>query len=160
MDEKKLGSILFINIVSAFASATVVIAVTVRIFGDWAMEYSGLFRLGSEGLAFETIVQIFVLSVAFGILLTLFTSEIFFNKVRLLWRVAILVFLSYVMCTAFVVIFRWIPINSWEAWASYLVGFTIFYGMGTALMVIETVREDKRYEKLLSDYKKKEAGND
>jgi len=115
----------------------------------------GLFRL-DEGLAFEGIIQLFIWSCVISSLVTVLTSDIWFSKILLLWRVAVLMLLGVVVSIAFAIVFRWFPLDSWEAWSTFLIFFVVGFGTGLTALIIKTKIEDNRYNKLLSNYKSKQ----
>ena len=124
-----------------------------QIFGEHIFEPFGVYILGGEGLAYKTIAQILALSIILGALLTIFVSDTFFTKIMLLWRCVIFIFFSLVTLCLFVIIFQWFPVDRWEAWMFMSLFFILFFMLGTLPMFIKTRLADRRYEKLLSEYK-------
>ncbi|MCL2216797.1 MAG: hypothetical protein FWB91_07220 [Defluviitaleaceae bacterium] len=158
MDEKKsIVSIFFQHITAAFALSVIALSVTGWLLGDSQIEYDGLFRLGSAGLSFESLAQMFAFSVVISILETVLTSDIFFKKAMLLWRMILLLFFGIVSCVVFAVVFRWFPLDIWEAWAAFLTFFVVGFGLGCFVLIAKTKLEDRRYSKLLSDYKRRNS---
>ena len=113
------------------------------------------FSIGTGGLQFEGIFQIFGLSVVLGVLLLIFMSEIFLSKYMLVWRYLFFLTSALVAISVFVVIFRWFPPNVWQGWVMLLATFAIFSSVSMIPNFIKIKREDKEYEKALSDYKQK-----
>jgi len=139
----------------AFTLAVIAISITGWILGDSQIQYDGLLRLGRAGLSFQTLAQLFAWSVVISILSVLLTSDIFFKKVLLLWRMVLLTFLGIATCIAFAVVFRWFPLDIWEAWAGFLTFFVVGFGFSSFGMIMKTKLEDRRYNNALSDYKLK-----
>jgi len=161
MDEKK--SIFFQicrNTIDSFAMAIIAVSIFGWTRASEAIQGVGMLRLGSEGLAFQSIAQLFAWALVLAIMITLLTSDIFFKKVMLLWRVIALLFLGIVTSAAFAFIFRWFPLDNFEAWAGFLIFFGVGFGGGLFAMVAKVKIEDKRYSKLLSEYKSKEKQED
>jgi len=159
MDEKKSASKIFIGHLSTtFIASVLAITFTGMWLVDTTREHGGLFRL-SEGLAFEGILQIFVWSCIISGLVTALTSDIWFSKIMLLWRVVALMILAVAVSVGFAIMFRWLPLDaSWEAWATFLVFFIAGFGGGLVAMIAKTKIEDRRFNKLLSEYKAKKEG--
>jgi MFS family permease len=159
LDENKNVIKIFIEHLSTTFIATIMV---ITLTGMWTVDatgvYDGLFRL-SEGLAFEGIVQIFIWSCIISALVTALTSDIWFSKIMLLWRVVALMFLAVAVSVGFAIVFRWFPLDAWEAWVTFLVFFIVGFGGGLVAMVAKTKIEDRRYNKLLSEYKSKRGRN-
>ncbi|MCL1882397.1 MAG: hypothetical protein FWF81_01410 [Defluviitaleaceae bacterium] len=155
MDEKKSAFKLFyLNLSSTFISSVMAIVLAGMLFVDSENVQSGLFRLG-EGLAYEGVIQIFLWSCVISGLTVVLTSDIWFGKIMLLWRAAVLMFLAVAVTALFVFVFRWFPLDVWEAWATFLAFFIIGFGGGLAVAVAKTKIDDRRFNKLLSEYKSK-----
>ncbi|MCL2226009.1 MAG: hypothetical protein FWB97_00035 [Oscillospiraceae bacterium] len=160
MEEKKrIVNLIYQNTITSFALSILAISATGWMLGDSQIEFGGIFRLGSAGLSFQSIAQIFALSLALGVLNTLLTSDLLFRKVMLLWRMVSLLFLGVVSCIIFAIVFRWFPLNMWEAWAAFLGFFVGGFGLGSLGMIAKTKIEDKRYNKALSNHKLKREGS-
>ena len=152
----------FIKILSqqtviTFAYALIAISVTGWIAGDAVKEYSGLFSLGSVGLSYQSIMQIFILSVIISFIVALLCSDIVFRKTMLLWRYILIWFLSLISSGVFAAVFRWLPLDSWGGWVILGISLTVFFIIGAFGMIAKTKLEEKRYNKLLSDYKAKQG---
>ena len=159
MDEKKSAFKLFyLNLSSTFISSVMAIVLAGMLFVDSENVQGGLFRLG-EGLAYEGVIQIFIWSCVISGLTVVLVSDIWFGKIMLLWRAALLMFLAVVVSVGFAIVFRWFPLDAWEAWTTFLVFFIIGFGGGLAVAVAKTKIEDRRFNKLLSEYKSKRGEN-
>ena len=111
------------------------------------------FGLGLGGLHFEGIFQLFGLSVVLAILLLIFMSDIFLSKYMLMWRYLFFLGSALISISAFVVIFAWFPPDNWQGWGVMLATFIVFSSLSMIPTFIKVKREDKEYEKALSDYK-------
>lgn len=162
MNEKKpTGNGFLHNVITAFAYSMIAISVIGFLLGDDVKELSSLFRLGSEGLSFPSILQIFIFSLILVCLRTLLLSDLIFKKMMLLWRCVLLLLLTLVLAGIFAALFRWFPVELWEAWVSFILSVVVCFVIGAGGMILKTKLEDKKYDKLLSDYKakqKKESG--
>ena len=156
MEEQKGFAQIFMQItIITFAYAIIVISLTGWFFGEGALERSELFALGSAGLPFQSIMQIFILSVIIGLISAMLISDIIFKKTMLLWRYIFIWFSCLVASGIFAAVFRWLPLNLWGAWIMFILGLTIFFIIGASGMALKTKLEEKRYNKLLSEYRTK-----
>ena len=157
---KKIEKYLFETIAVTFAMATFGAAMggfLMDTFGSGVTVYGGFFAYGLGGLYYERIFQLFGLSVVLGVLLLIFISDLVLEKVMLLWRYVIFLPLAIVAISAFVIMFRWFPIDVWQWWA-LLIAVFVTSSLGSMIpMFVKVRREDKQYEKALSDYKKKQV---
>jgi len=154
MDEKKsIFSMICQYTLETFALSVIAVSISGWLTGDLVSVNEGLLRLGSEGLSFQSIAQLFAYSFTISIQIILLTTDILFKQAMLLWRVVLLLFLGTATSVAFAIIFRWIPLDLWEAWVGFLAFFIAGFGGGLVFMIVKTKIKDKHYEKLLSDYK-------
>ena len=117
----------------------------------------GFFVIGAEGISYASIFQLFGMSVTLSVLLLIFVSDFFLSKYMLVWRYMIFMGLALIAISLFVVVFRWFPPGVWQGWASLLGAFTVFSSVSMIPTFIKIKREDKEYEKALSEYKSKQA---
>jgi len=159
MDEKKSIAKTFYNHLSTtFMFAILAMALTGLVTSD-SVEQVGLF-VTDAGLSFSGILQLLLWSSVISLLGMVLTSDIWFKKVMLLWRVVVLFFLGIATSIAFATIFQWIPTDSWRAWAGFISFFVIGFGAGLAAILVKVKIKDRRYNKLLSEYKSKREESD
>lgn len=159
MGEKKITAKVFCeHLAKTFVSAILAITFAGICLVDTTSEHEGLFRLG-EGLAFEGIIQIFIWSCIISGLITVLISDMWLSKRMLLWRAAALTILAVAVSVGFAVVFRWFPLDAWEAWATFLIFFIVGFGGGLVTMLGKTKIEDRYYNKLLAEYKSKREGD-
>jgi len=114
------------------------------------------FLLSSEGIPYPGIIQILLMSNVIGGINLLIFSDLIFKKLMLMWRTVIFVLLTFVSVIAIAVIFRWFPVDMLEAWLGFLGFFILSSIISVSVMLIATKLADKKYGKLLSDYKSKQ----
>ena len=151
-DKKNLFRLLFKHTTETFAVSIIALTICGLIMGDNVPDV-GMFLVGQTALEFQSIIQVFAWSCIMGVLITLFISDIFFTKIMLLWRYAVLFFLGTASVVAFAFVFEWIPRNLWSAWIVFLAGFGLFFGVSLLSAYAKTKREDEKLEQLLLDYK-------
>ena len=151
---KNVIGIFWGHFTSMFIASIIAVSIAGWLSGGTAMEYSGLLRLGNEGLAFSSIAQLFAWSIVLSFFTTLLTSDVILKKVMLLWRVVVLVVLGIAITVVFAVLFRWLPSAEWLAWTVFLTSFSVPFGGGLLGGVIAATKvADKKYNKKLSEYK-------
>lgn len=139
-----------------FASAVITVSIVGWFVGDGTKEVGGLLGLGRDGLSYASLLQLFVFSfIAAGIKLLLL-SNYFIKNMMLLWRTVFMFLLTFLLAIILVILFRWIPLDSLEAWFGFILSITGGFFIGLSSMIIKTKLEDKKYNILLSDYKKKQ----
>lgn len=157
MDEQKsLSKEFFQNIIKTFAYSVIAISIVGLLIGDAAKEFSNLFSFGSEGLSYPALLQIFICSVVIGCLRTLLLSDLIFKKMMLLWRYVLLLLLTFISTGFLVVLFRWFPVDLWEAWVGFIIAVIACFVIAASCMIIKTKLEDIKYDRLLSNYKAKQ----
>lgn len=162
MEENKNLMVEFVKIVLiTFAIAVIAVSIGGWFAGDGTKEVGGLLKLGHDGLAYSSILQIFIFSFIQGIINILLLSNVLFKKMMLLWRLVLMFLLSLITAMLLCVLFNWIPNGDRLAWISFIILFSFGFIIGTSAMIIKTKLEDRKYGKLLFDYKakqKKESG--
>ncbi|MCL1807525.1 MAG: hypothetical protein FWG31_07480 [Oscillospiraceae bacterium] len=123
--------------------------------GDSARETGGFMRLGSDGLAYASIGQIFL----FSLTVTGVNGVFFFvsKRLMLLWRYTMIGGITFIITVAFSLIFQWFPTGNGLAWISFLISFGVSMTGGILFMILKTKLEDKKYGKQLSDYKARQS---
>ena len=118
-----------------------------------AGEVSTLFSLGSEGLAMNTILQLFALSVIVIVLQSVLLTDKFIKNMSIVVRI-ILMFVS-VTCAivAFVLAFKWFPVNDVKAWIGFFVSFAVCSLAGVIFTRLKEKAENKKMDEALEKYK-------
>ena len=115
---------------------------------------SSLFSLG-VGLPYTTILQ----SAFFALIMSAVTRFLFSEKVALkipfIFRSLLYLFVTLLTASVFSLIFKWIPANNIQAWLYFFLFFFVFYFIAIGLSFIILKIEDKKYNKLLANYKNK-----
>ena len=158
-DKKDVFRLIFKHTAETFLPTVVFFTIIGMTIGDAAPE-GGLFAVGQEGLRYLSIMQVFAWSLLMGVLITLFTSDIFFKKTMLLWRYAMLFFIGIVVTGLFAIVFQWFPRGIRASWVVFLAGFGFFFGVALLATYVITKREDKKLEQLLQDYKSKQKNEE
>ena len=144
------------KVLVTFAATIIAISATGMIVGHYfeeAREISTLFRLGTEGLPYTVILQLFCWSILITGCSFLLFSDLLFKRMMILWRIALLLLAVFLIGAVFSAVFGWIPVDAWQAWIGFGICTGICFSVSIALMLLKTHLDGKKYEKLLTNYK-------
>lgn len=130
----------FLNVVGYFA-------------GNEIMKVSSLYH--QQGITFEGIFQLFLLSLFVGFLNTIFDTKTFMRNILPLYKNILRIVLVLVVTTCFAWYFRWFAMDSIYAWISFIIAFTICIIISVSLSLYLTHKKNKEYELLLKKYKER-----
>ena len=120
---------------------------------------SAIFVLEGQGLPFNIIFQ----AAGFSIVMAFFVTFLFWNnqfaKLTLLVKYILFLFITLVVTIIFAVFFNWFPVNNYTAWLFFLVGFITCTVTAIGFSYLYARKTDKKYNKLLEEYKKRNSGN-
>ena len=152
MEREKSSPISFANHTMVnFGVCIIIISVIGRLLGDTAQEMGGFMSLGSAGLSYPSILQLFLFSVTVTGVIHLFYAVV--KKMMLLWQYTLIGLITFVIAVAFSFGFQWFPTDDQMAWISFLISFGVSMTGSILFMVLKIKLEDRKYGKQLSDYK-------
>lgn len=155
MQDKKMWGFDFVTrFLVIFSISIIFVAVMGVLAGDSSKEYSTMYMLGSQGLAFETMAQLGLVALIVSILSGIFFSERLFKNMMFLWRVVLMLFSIIVVIVLCIIAFGWFPIGFLPGWIGFFVSFGICFAGSTIISVIKTKSDSKKYEELLEHYKR------
>ena len=162
MKKRMLSTYQFASKVLTIYAITILIVSTIaRICGDEVSMYSSLYQMGSKGLAYETLLQLFASSLMITAINTFFFSEKYFQNQMMIWKVVGMMITILVVMIGFIYIFKWLPFDSSTvallSWGCFLVAFLGCFGGGILLSVIKMKLEEKKYDELLQGYKNRHS---
>lgn len=162
MKKRMLSTYQFASKVLTIYAITILIVSTIAgICGDEVSMYSSLYQMGSKGLAYETLLQLFVSSLMITAINTFFFSEKHFKNQMMIWKMVGMMITILVIMIGFIYIFKWLPFDSSTAallsWGCFLVAFLGCFGGSILLSVIKMKLEEKKYDELLQDYKNRHS---
>lgn len=142
---------------TTFGVSTLFLTVVGSLVGDLVQEmegYSALFRMGKEGLTYDILLEFYAVAFIIEVLKRILFSEKLFKHMMQLWRIIILLFLTFVVMFGFIAMFEWFPLTSAEGWISFFVTFAFCFGGSTAAVILKNKIENREYEILFENYKK------
>lgn len=123
-------------------------------------DYSTLYSLGNKGIAYDTICQLGLNAFLIALLVSIIMSDRIFGKLMIVWRSIILLAAIILLIIVFIIAFDWFPIDFLPGWIGFFASFGVCFAGSTAVMLIKTKMESKKYEELLEHYKNNKGMND
>jgi len=144
----------------SFCVAILVMSLFGWIRGGATPDAAMTFGMGVDGLSYQTIFKVLLLAaVNTGISLCINVTKIF-AKMMLLWKMALVMFSCLVATSVLAAAFRWIQRDSITAWLWFVLTFSASFVLAAAVTIIKVKRDEKKYNDLLSNYKKERGKND
>ncbi len=117
-----------------------------------------LIELGSQGISTSALLQFIISSLGIAALVTVFTTDVVFKKMLLLWR-SVIMFTGIIMYMSFlIIVFDWFPMDSLGGWISFFITFMLFFILSISVMMLKTHYENKKYAKILKEFKERNGG--
>ena len=155
MDEQKSFFREFFRItLKTFAYTILFAAITGWLFGERLEDFLSGFISGGQGLSYQHIFQILLLSAVNSAISTFVSTSKLFKNMLGLWCSLITMVTCLAATVAVVAWFGWIPLSEWRTWLVFIAGFLVIFLALFIIMVVITTREDRQYNRLLSNYKK------
>ena len=111
-----------------------------------------LFALAGA-LQYEIILQIAGFALIMAIFSVLLFSEYFQTKMRFFFRILLLLLSTLVTTSVFVLIFKWFLPHNFHLWLIFVLCTVICFSISFSLTVFKLKLEEKKYARLLSNYK-------
>ena len=154
MDENKSLIVIFFNqVITVFGLAIIVISIVGWVVGDVTKSVESLLSIGRDGLSYASLLQVLIFSVVQGIFRITIVSDLFFKNMMLLWKLVLMFSASIISAIVFSILFHWFPTNSFEAWKWFIISMIVSFTIGVILTLIKLKLENKKYNKLLINYK-------
>ncbi|MCL1788538.1 MAG: hypothetical protein FWG38_11175 [Defluviitaleaceae bacterium] len=155
MDEQRSFLKEFLRLTPKTFAYTILFAtITGWLFGDRLEDFFNVLISGNQGLSYQHIFQIFLLSAVNSAISTFVNTSKWFKNILELWCSLITMVTCLAATAAVVAWFGWIPLSAWRTWLVFIAGFLAIFFALFIIMVVITTREDKQYNRLLSNYKK------
>ena len=153
-DSSKSAAVDFIEqVLKSFAAIIIMVSIVGFIVGDAAKDVSDLFSMGSAGLSYLSLLQFLAFSLVSSVIRMILYSDYFAKRIMLLWRIAIMLLLYVIMAIGWSILFNWFPIYDLLSWVRFLISIAVSFSILIAAMFIKLKIEDKKYSKLLLNYK-------
>ena len=116
---------------------------------------SSIFALGCAGLPYSVIFQLAGLALILTIFSRLLFSSFLEAKMSYLFRVFLLMVSNLFTTSIFVVFFKWFPFDDIWVWIIFFLASFISSAIAVTLSILLVKFENRKYNKLLENYKKR-----
>ncbi|MDR0877891.1 MAG: hypothetical protein LBN21_07545 [Treponema sp.] len=144
---------------TAFLVLSLVVMLVTR-HSPYIQDISALFAFGSAGISYSIIFQIAGFSFILAIIKVFLFSELFFVKMRFLWRTFLLFLATVLTFSIFAVIFNWFQVNEPLTWLGFFISTSVCFSVSFCLTLLKLKLEGRKYDKLLANYKARKGKND
>ncbi|MDE6923906.1 MAG: hypothetical protein K2P59_01410 [Acetatifactor sp.] len=148
------------QIMITFGVALLAITLFCFLVGDAARDYSSMFVLGSEGIPFNTVLQMLLNSVCITVIRFLFFSDRVIRRMSIAKRTAGMVASVIVLTGVFAYLFNWFPVEDPVCWICCLVSFGICFVVSAAVSTLKERMDNKQLEEGLQHLKEKQVGKE
>lgn len=156
MEEKKTIFNYMAQALTTFGITVIMLILLGHFFGESAKDISCLFRLGSEGIAMEILLQFLAVSVIETFLQFIFFTDTMIRRMSIVGRtvgmmlsIVVVIILMNFMCD-------WFPVNMWEPWALFLLCFGICFAASVGVIYVKEKWENRKMEEALEKLKRSE----
>lgn len=156
MNGKKNAAAEFISLgTKTFTGTVIFISLLGWLYGDY-LDTSLIFYLGSTGLSHLIILQVFIFS-SVNTALSIFIERML-KSIMIVWQMIVIMFACLTASAVMAAGFGWILLESHTEWIAFTGSFIAIFITITSIMFIKMKITDKKYERLLSQYKEKRLG--
>lgn len=141
------------SLLSIFAYIVLFQMVVGYFVGDDAQHISTLFRMGSNGIAYTTLLQTLVFALYVTIVQQFMSINFFKKRMRLLWRLSLTLLMVALGCFFLSLMFGWFSVKDGESIAMYVLTFLLSAGGCILIMVLKTRKESIEANKKLQELK-------
>ena len=122
-----------------------------------AQNTSSIFVLGSTGLPYSAIFQF----IGLAFVLTIFSRVLFYGfleeKLSYLWKFFLIIISNLLSASIFAIVFKWFPIDNMRVWLTAFLAIIISSSIAIVLSILFMTFENRKYNKLLENYKKRHS---
>ena len=145
-----LGQVFFL-----FGIMIAILIALCLIFGDSAKDISNMFALGSEGLPIDLMLQFWIIAIIVTGVRYLFFNDVLIKKASITVRTALMLLSIILTIVFFIYKFEWFPINMWQPWVMFLLGFGICFTISIAVTYLKEKVDNRNMEDALKKLKER-----
>ncbi|OPX42965.1 hypothetical protein CLHUN_31090 [Ruminiclostridium hungatei] len=153
MDKKFTIFDFFSEAFNTFSIMIICITLTTYLFGTDAGTISSLYKLGSEGIAVDTIAQFMSAALVLELVKVFWFSEKLIRNMMALWRTVCMVISVIPVMAAFAGIFGWFPLDNLHAWGGFLISFAVCFVLSLGVIYLKARLESRKYEEGFKRYR-------
>lgn len=139
----------FTKVFMTYGLTIFIINIMCLVVGEGAREYSTMFSLGSQGLSVATQMRFLALCFIITLLRFVFFTDAVIKNWHTPARVAAMFAALIAVMVAFIIIFRWFPVDDALAWLLFLVCFAVSTALSTVISLAKEKSENRKLEEAL-----------
>lgn len=153
--KKRLG--LFIgSLLQIFAVMILIFAIATALIGKESEKFPNLFLLENEGIAVQTLFQLFAFSFLICALRFIFFTDVFLKKTGLVLRYVLFFVLTIAAFVIITLIFSWIP-NKLLYWLLVLASYSVSTIISIFVTTLFARKEDEKLNDALAKMKNRQG---
>jgi len=153
--KKRLG--LFIgSLLQIFAVMILIFAIATALIGKESEKFPNLFLLENEGIAVQTLFQLFAFSFLICALRFIFFTDVFLKKTGLVLRYVLFFVLTIAAFVIITLIFSWIP-NKLLYWLLVLASYSVSTIISIFVTTLFARKEDEKLNDALAKMKNRQS---
>ena len=153
--KKRLG--LFIeSLLQIFAVMILIFAIATALIGKESEKFPNLFLLENEGIAVQTLFQLFAFSFLICALRFIFFTDVFLKKTGLVLRYVLFFVLTIAVFVIITLIFSWIP-NKPLYWLLVLASYSVSTIISIFVTTLFARKEDEKLNDALAKMKNRQG---
>ncbi len=156
MEERKTIFDYLGQVFMLFGITLAILILLCLLFGESAKEVSTMFSLGSKGLSVSTMAQFLLVSAIIVALRFLFFTDAIIKNMPMIGRTICMIIIVLITISLFILFFGWFPVEMWQPWAMFFLGFTICFIISTVVTGLKEKVENKKMEEALKRIKQEE----
>lgn len=156
MEEKKTIFDYLGQVMVTFGFSVFIMSVLCLLVGEEAQSVSTIYALGKEGISVATMMQFFCVSVCITGFRYLFFTDRVIKWMSVTMRTVCMLLATIVVIVICTVMFGWFPVGQWQAWASFLITFTVCFVGSLVVTQLKEKEENRRMEEALRRIKREE----
>ena len=155
MEEKKNFFDFAENVLCTFGFMMILMMIFTFAFGEETRTLSTMFRLGGSGIALATMCQYLGLAILITGIRFLFFSERAAKYMPELYRICLMLLCSVLVIVLFIILFKWFPVQMWQAWVMFVLCFAICFWASVWIMSVKNRMENEKLEESLEYLKER-----
>ena len=116
-------------------------------------EVSVIFAPFGNYLPYSVIYQFAGFAFIMAAVSKLLFSGLFFTRIRILYKYFLFSLSTLLTVSLFAFVFKWFPVDNIQAWMGFVLCVFFFFGAAIGLSLLLLRLDDKKYNKLLKEYK-------
>ncbi len=153
--KKRLG--LFIgSLLQIFAVMILIFAIATALIGKESEKFPNLFLLENEGIAVQTLFQLFAFSFLICALRFIFFTDVFLKKTGIVLRYVLFFVLTIAAFVIITLIFSWIP-NKLLYWLLVLASYSVSTIISIFVTTLFARKEDEKLNDALAKMKNRQG---